>query len=83
MNWKKPPEIKGRRRDEQILFETGKYPEGKATVWGVTNTGQVIWKPVKTIDPLAYMGTIARGSTPGVRRQFNLIQFIINLFRRN
>lgn len=49
MNWRKPPEITERRRDEQMLFQTGQYPEGPVTIWRVGMDGRVIWKPVQTM----------------------------------
>ncbi len=49
MAWKKPSEIIPRRKAEQALFSQGVYPTGKATVWGVSKTGAVIWKPVRTL----------------------------------
>ncbi len=44
MAWRKPPQIIERREAEQHLFETGEYPEGRVPVWGVTETGRVIFK---------------------------------------
>jgi lysozyme len=44
MAWRKPPEIIERRQAEQHLFMTGEYPEGRVPVWGVSTSGQVIWK---------------------------------------
>lgn len=49
MAWSKPKEIIDRRRQEQALFATGKYPTGQVTVWGATATGKVVWKPVKRL----------------------------------
>lgn len=50
MGWIKPAEIIPRRKDEQTLFATGVYKQGRATVWGVDSNGRVIWKPVRTLD---------------------------------
>ena len=44
MDWRKPPEILERRRAEQLLFATREYPEGRIPVWGVSDSGRVIWK---------------------------------------
>jgi len=45
MDWKKPPEIIPRRREESKLFLTGEYPHGRATVWRTDGKGRMIWKP--------------------------------------
>lgn len=51
LNWKKPPEILGRRRKEQALFAKGVYAGGgKATVYPADAAGRVQWKKGKTID---------------------------------
>ncbi|MGN7870561.1 glycoside hydrolase family protein [Paracoccus sp. 22332] len=58
-NWRKPAEIIGRRTAERDLFLTGDYGKAKATVWQVSSTGKVIWKPAKRLfqsDILALMG---------------------------
>ena len=49
MDWHKPPEIIKRREDERDLLLLGKYPTGAITVWNVSETGEVIWKPVRSI----------------------------------
>lgn len=49
MNWKKPAEIIPRRQAEQRLFQFGAYPSGQATVWRVSESGGVIWRPVRTL----------------------------------
>ena len=49
MGWSKPKEIIPRRKAEQALFAHGTYPTGKATVWGVTPTGAVIWKAQRAL----------------------------------
>jgi len=51
MNWSKPKEIIPRRRDERDLFAHGQYPKGRATVWSVSSSGRVIWKPLRTLSP--------------------------------
>jgi lysozyme len=60
MGWKKPASIIDRRTAEQLLFTRGIYPTGKLTVWGVSNTGRVIWTPLKRItagEAIAMMAT--------------------------
>lgn len=42
-NWRKPTEIISRRTAERDLFLNGDYGAGKATVWGVSKAGRVIW----------------------------------------
>ena len=57
--WNKPAEIIPRRKSEQALFLHGTYPGGKVTVWGVTEAGKVIWKPLRSLtmpQVLALMG---------------------------
>lgn len=62
MNWTKPPEIIPRRKEEQKLFATGKYPNSRISVWNVTPDGQVVWKPAKTLLPAEALG-LMRGTT--------------------
>ncbi|MGE0502277.1 MAG: lysozyme [Rhizobiaceae bacterium] len=51
MNWKKPPEIIGRRRKEQKLFSDGTYSgKGKATVFPADAKGKVDFGKGKVID---------------------------------
>ena len=50
MNWRSPAEIIPRRRDEQTLFRDGVYPKARGTVWGVSDSGRVIWKALKTLS---------------------------------
>lgn len=50
MAWKKPPEIIPRRKAEQELFAKGVYPKGLVTVWQVSNSGRVIWKPARRLN---------------------------------
>lgn len=61
MNWRKPPEIIGRREDEMRLFRDGTYPDKRLTVWQVSATGAVIWKPARTLLPSEAMA-LMRGS---------------------
>lgn len=49
MAWKKPAEIIPRRKAEQELFAKGVYPGGQVTVWQVSNSGRVIWKPARRL----------------------------------
>lgn len=49
LNWIKPPEVIGRRKKEQALFRDGSYPAGPVNVWGVTSSGRVVFKPVRTM----------------------------------
>jgi lysozyme len=49
MAWSRPARIIDRRKAEQTLFAKGTYPTGQVTVWGVTDAGKVIWKPVKRL----------------------------------
>ena len=50
MAWKKPAEIIPRRKAEQELFAKGVYPGGQVTVWQVSNSGRVIWKPARWLS---------------------------------
>lgn len=51
LNWKKPPEIIGRRTKEQKLFRDGAYSNrGKALVIPATPAGVVEWKKGKSTD---------------------------------
>jgi lysozyme len=51
LNWKKPPEVMGRRKKEQKLFAEGAYSNGgRATVYPADANGKVQWKKGKTID---------------------------------
>jgi len=56
MNWTKPMGITQRRRDERDLFAHGRYPKGKATVWSVSSSGRVIWKPLRRLSPDDVLG---------------------------
>lgn len=49
MAWKKPASIVPRRLAEMTLFRSGMYPTGSVTVWGVTEAGRVIWKPIRRL----------------------------------
>ncbi len=41
LNWMRPAEIAGRRRDEKRLFETGRYPAGQIPVWRADDRGRL------------------------------------------
>lgn len=43
MNWKKPPEIIGRREAEQDLFANGNYGNKSVAVFGVSSTNQPLY----------------------------------------
>ncbi|MGL4634920.1 MAG: lysozyme [Beijerinckiaceae bacterium] len=58
MAWKKPPEIIERRKAEQALFAKGVYPEGRVTVWGVNNSGRVVWTPVRRLGKTEVMALL-------------------------
>lgn len=50
MNWRKPPEIVGRRKKEQNLLRLGVYSSGgKANVYPAVN-GKVQWSKAKVVD---------------------------------
>lgn len=49
MDWTKDPEVRPRRKAEQDLFLTGAYPGGAVNVWGVSDSGRVIWKPQRRL----------------------------------
>jgi lysozyme len=51
MGWVRPPEIKGRRKAEQALFETGRYPEGNIPVFPVSSSGRVTFRAVRSVRP--------------------------------
>jgi lysozyme len=50
MGWCKPASIVDRRKAEQLLFTRGTYLAGKLIVWGINNTGRVIWTALKRIQ---------------------------------
>lgn len=50
MDWRKPPEIVGRRTAERDLFKTGVYPKPFATVYPATSAGKVLWGQGERID---------------------------------
>ena len=57
MNWKKPPEIIGRRTKEQTLFAMGVYSNGgKATLYPASAAGKVQWSKGTSIDLAAELG---------------------------
>jgi lysozyme len=63
MNWSSPPEVIPRRETERLLYDTGVYEATTITVWGVTESGQVVWTPLATIpvsDAVAFLDFIGR-----------------------
>lgn len=50
MDWRKPPEIIGRRTAERDLFKTGIYPTPSATVYPATPDGKVLWGQGKSLN---------------------------------
>ena len=58
MGWLKPPEIKERHEAEQHLFKTGEYTGKAVTVWGVTETGKVIWTPQARYSREEFLGHV-------------------------
>ena len=57
LNWKKPPEIIGRRTTEQKLFAEGVYSNGgKATLYPANAAGKVQWNKGKQIDLATELG---------------------------
>jgi lysozyme len=98
MNWTKPDEIVERRKAEQALFEKGVYPSGKVSVWGVSNDGRVIWKPIRRMDkadvldmlrgpnrsPQVTIGNPAADTSPDPRLSLwaELVKLVAAIFRR-
>jgi lysozyme len=66
MAWNKPAEIIPRRKAEQELFAKGTYPGGQVTVWQVSNTGSVIWKPAKRLNMPQVLGLLRGGASQTV-----------------
>lgn len=64
MNWKKPAEIIPRRQAEQRLFQFGAYPVGPAVVWRVSESGGVIWRPVRTLSQEQILSYLRPGGQP-------------------
>lgn len=50
MDWRKPPEIIGRRTAERNLFRDGIYPEPYATLYPASPSGKVQWSQGKRVD---------------------------------
>ena len=59
MGWSKPAEIIDRRRAEQKLFRDAIYPSGTLTVWNVSETGKVVWRPAKTVSQIEAIDKIS------------------------
>ena len=66
MGWSKPAEIIGRRQAEQRLFQTGDYGTSKATVWGVTAAGAVIWNPARTLGQAEIIALMGAAPAPQI-----------------
>ncbi|MEO0720848.1 MAG: lysozyme [Pseudomonadota bacterium] len=50
MNWRKPPEIIGRRTAEQTLWAQGDYGSGKAHVWRVSASNKPVYRgPLRSL----------------------------------
>lgn len=64
MNWTKPASITERRRAEQRLFQVGAYPTGRANVWRVSESGGVIWRPVRTLSQEQILSYLRPGGQP-------------------
>ncbi len=64
MNWRKPPEIIGRREDERRLFQFGTYPDADLTVWQVDSNGGVIWKPARRLEAGEALALMRGGVRP-------------------
>jgi lysozyme len=51
LNWRRPPEIVGRRQKEQQLFARGIYANGgKARVIAASASGTLLWGSAKLVD---------------------------------
>jgi len=64
LGWLQPPEIIGRRTKEQALFATGRYGDGRATVFTDSASGRVNRSSGKTIDALAALGQAEAPAAP-------------------
>lgn len=61
MNWRKPPEIIGRRTAERDLWATGDYGGGRVNVWRVTDAGRVQFgRPVRSLGKAEFMALLDR-----------------------
>lgn len=60
MNWTKPREVTARRQAERDLFARGIYPTGRASIWQVSRTGSVIWKPIRTLSAAEVLAQVRR-----------------------
>lgn len=89
MSWRKPAEIIPRRTDERDLWLHGRYPTGKATVWGVTHSGKVVWRALRTLSQSEILNLMQRpGFTPHVdapakkaQPKMNWLAMLLSLFK--
>lgn len=57
MNWRKPPEIIGRRQKEQALFRDGVYSSGGyASVFKANKAGRVLWNTGRRVNVAELLG---------------------------
>lgn len=80
MGWTKPPEIIDRRKAEMHLFKTGEYTGKTVTVWGVTETGKVIWSPQARYSRDVFLGYVG-ASKPTPAPQTGLQALIGHVIR--
>lgn len=51
MEWVKPPEVTGRRRKEQMLFQSGRYSNGgMANIYPASASGHIQWNKPQRVD---------------------------------
>lgn len=62
MAWLKPASLRSRREAERDLFLAGAYPGGTVPVWGVTDTGRAIWKPVRKLSMQQFLALCDDGA---------------------
>lgn len=63
MNWKRPPEIIGRRTAEQRLFATGEYGNLRANVWTASDAGRVSYRtPVRSLTQAQVVALMGQGA---------------------
>ena len=85
LGWLKPPEIEGRRRAEMMLFRSGIYGSGTATIYNADAAGRIDWRSGRKVDALAALQAAppiatppAPETLPDVRAAVRLIQAILN-----
>ena len=79
MNWGHPPEIIPRRKAEQRLFREGVYPSGTVPVWQVTDAGQVVWKPARSLSMAQVLDLL---DDPDAKPASGFFAFILRLLGR-